>query len=328
MDNWPYQLVVHHLQFTLRAETPVHLGPQAGAQLRGAFWAALQQFACTDPAVRDHPDHQRHCPMCRLFALEVMDSQRGINPARPFAIRPPLPPIAGDDQTFTSGESFSFGIDLYGDAADLFGYVIQAVYRMGGIGVGYGRGRFTIQQVQAINPLTRTTQELFERGKIIQAPGVPITRKDVQQNVEKLSADHLTLRFLTPTEITHSKGQVANRPEFDKLIPRLIERCQALETFYTEQPAPTEVWRERHLQLGQLSQAITLAKSTTHWVRIESGSRRTTERTSISGFVGQAEFSGDLQPFLEWIVWGQSLHIGKNAVKGNGWYEIVQGRPS
>ncbi|MBI5930827.1 MAG: CRISPR system precrRNA processing endoribonuclease RAMP protein Cas6 [Chloroflexi bacterium] len=324
MEEWPYQLVVHHLQFTLQAETSVHLGPQAGAQLRGAFWAALQQFACIDPTVRNDPHHQRHCPMCRLFALEVMDGQRGINPARPFAIRPPLPLIMGDDQVFMVGEQFSFGIDLYGDVADLFGYVMQAVYRMGNIGVGYGRGRFTIQQAQAINPLTRTTQELFERGHIIQTPGVPVTQTSVQQAVKLLPTHTLVLRFLTPTEITHNKGQVATRPEFNRLIPRLIERCQALETYYTETPAPTEVWRERHLELSQLSQAISLEKSHTHWVRIESGSRRTTERTSVSGFVGQAEFRGDIQPFLEWIIWGQSLHIGKNAVKGNGWYEIVK----
>jgi hypothetical protein len=30
----------------------------------------------------------------------------------------------------------------------------------------------------------------------------------------------------------------------------------------------------------------------------------------------------DWSPFWPWLVWGQFVHVGKDAVKGNGWYEI------
>ena len=38
-------LTVHHLLFTLQAQTLVHLGSQAGAQIRGGLLAALREFA-------------------------------------------------------------------------------------------------------------------------------------------------------------------------------------------------------------------------------------------------------------------------------------------
>jgi len=52
-------LVVHHLLFTLQAQTLVHLGPQAGAQIRGGLWAALREFACAAPTIQGDPDHAR-----------------------------------------------------------------------------------------------------------------------------------------------------------------------------------------------------------------------------------------------------------------------------
>jgi hypothetical protein len=317
-------LVVHHLLFTLEAQTTVHLGPQAGAQLRGALWAALEKFACTDPAARNQPAHTHYCPMCRLVALETTEGGRGGTPPRPFAIRPPLtyPPEA--DRYFEAGQSFSVGVNLFGDAADLFPYVVQAVWRMGEIGVGYGRGQFAVRRVQAINPLGGTAQDLFTQGRIVALPDTPIDGEQVRRTAETLSPERLRLSFLTPTQITRDGGRLCPRPAFDRLIARLLERCQALEQHYTDAPTPQPVWRERYLDLTARATEIRQVEDHTRWVELHSGSRRSGDRTSISGFVGEAVFTGDLAPFREWLLWGASLHVGKNAVKGDGWYALEQ----
>ena len=36
-----------------------------------------------------------------------------------------------------------------------------------------------------------------------------------------------------------------------------------------------------------------------------------------------ATFVGDLAPFRELLAWGELIHVGKSAVKGNGYYKIV-----
>ena len=58
------------------------------------------------------------------------------------------------------------------------------------------------------------------------------------------------------------------------------------------------------------------------WVDVVSYSSRTRTRTPIGGLVGQVTLVGDLAPLRELLVWGSLIHVGKNAVKGDGWYTI------
>lgn len=317
-------LVIHHLKFTLQAVTLVHLGPHAGAQLRGALWAALREFACSAPTATSDPEHSRVCPMCCLMALETAQAARGATPPRPFAVRPPLAARPEDDRVFYPGDQFTVEINLFGAVADVFPYICQAFDRMGTLGVGYGRGRFSLERIQAVNPLTGEELELLYGRQLITTPGAPVTPDLITDSAAALSADRLTLRFITPVQLTQN-GQRLDVPAFPALIGRLLERCQALETHYTANPTPQSAWRKRYRELTQRAESIRLVDDRTHWVNLRSNSRRTRQSTSISGFAGEASYLGDLMPFREWLLWGQSLHVGKNAVKGNGWYVLVPG---
>jgi hypothetical protein len=316
-----FALTVHHLNFVCEAATYVHFGPQAGAQIRGALWNALEKFACPDPAARHDPQHTRFCPMCRLMALEEI-SGRGVNPARPLAIRPPLSPRAEHDRRYDPGQQFEIGVNLFGDAGDLFHYVCHAVYQIGADGVGYGRGRFMLRQVTANNPFTGERQTLLGERGLLTIPGCPVVSQQVEAAVSHLPQDRIRLRFLTPTQITH-QGRVLSRPDFAAMVARLLERCQSLELHYTSRPAEAEVWRQRHLALAESAALIHLRQDNTRWVSVRSYSRRSGYQDDIGGMVGEVLVEGDLRPFLPWLVWGQSLHVGKHVIKGAGWYELA-----
>jgi hypothetical protein len=312
-----FDVTVYHLRFECEAQTIMHFGPQVGAQLRGALWSALQQFACTDERARSNPTHGLHCPMCRLMALETLDDVRGANPARPFAIQPPL-----TGSCFQVGERLTFGISLFGSVADLVPYVIQAVYRMGQIGVGYGRGQFTLKRTVAVNPFSNEQQDILIEGRVALDNLLPINGFQVQQNANQLPRSSIRLRFLTPTQIVaHGKFDAA--PVFSHLVARLLERCQSIETHYVPTPTPRTTWQHTYSDLTAQAETIRLVHNQTRWITVRSGSRRANSTKPISGFVGDAVFEGNLTPFNEWLMWGQSLHVGKNAVKGNGWYQIV-----
>jgi hypothetical protein len=315
-------LTVHHLRFTLEARTVVHLGLQAGAQLRGALWDALSQFACQAPSLRGDPEHTRHCPMCRLVALETGDSPRGKNPPRPFAVQPPLAARPEQERYFRSGEQWSVGISLFGDLADVFPYLCQAMYRVGEKGIGYGRGQFNVVRLQAVNPLTRQTQDLLEGQHVRALPNLPVTAEVIAAAAQSLSPRQAHLRFLTPTEIVEDH-QFLSAPTFSSLIARLLERCQALELHYAADPTPQPIWRERYLRLTDAARQVGMMRVETRWIKVRSGSRRTGVSTPIGGFVGDVLYEGNLTPFHEWLLWGQSLQVGKNTVKGCGWYEIL-----
>jgi CRISPR/Cas system endoribonuclease Cas6 (RAMP superfamily) len=62
----------------------------------------------------------------------------------------------------------------------------------------------------------------------------------------------------------------------------------------------------------------------TRWVESSRYSRRRAVTHDLSGFVGAVSFEGELEMFLPYLKLGEYLHVGKNAVFGNGWYEIVR----
>lgn len=314
-------LRVHQLEFEAEVVTPIEFGPQAGAQLRGALWEALRDVVVCDDKLAGTPQHSLFCPSCRLIMMESLQSPRGANPPRPFAIRPPLD---FDDHLrlkLATGQPLRFGVNLYGDAEQLFPYVCQAIYKIGQIGVGYGRGRYILRQAKARNPFTRQEQVILSEGRLRALPGVPITHDDIAAAAQELPKDRITLRWLTPCELTDQQ-RPARTPHAHILISRLIERIQMLELHYTSQPRGHPQWRSLHLRLQDVARTVSITKDSTRWLHVMSGSRRTNGLKPISGIIGEAQYRGELSELLYWLVWGSVLHVGKNVVKGNGWYEI------
>lgn len=314
-----FDLTIYHIRVTCETLTTVHFGIHAGAQWRGALWDTMRTFACTDPKQRGVPEHSWHCPMCFILALEV-DSPRGVNPARPLVIRPPLTIHAKQDYTFIPGESFVLEFILIEKAINVFPYLIQAVQRIGQQGIGFGRGRFNLQRVEAFNPLTKSLSILYEIGRLVGIPDLSITGAQVAAHAERLPTDHMWLHFLTPTQLVQD-GKVLSRPQLHILVIRLLERLQALEYHYG-QPAPQEVWKTRHEALGGIAKTIPIRRDETQWIRAYSGSRRVNRRQDVSGFVGSVMIEGDMSSLRSWLLWASLVNVGKNAIKGNGWLEV------
>ncbi|MGB4801194.1 MAG: CRISPR system precrRNA processing endoribonuclease RAMP protein Cas6, partial [Anaerolineae bacterium] len=62
----------------------------------------------------------------------------------------------------------------------------------------------------------------------------------------------------------------------------------------------------------------------TQWVDLHSPSRQKHYATPIGGFTGQATYTSEhWEQLLPWLLWGQVTQVGKNTVKGNGWYEVA-----
>jgi hypothetical protein len=315
-----FDLRIHHITFVLEAQSDVHMGPQAGGQIRGGLWHALNEETCTAPAQRRHPDHALHCPMCFLLELQA-SSSRGDNPPRPFGIFPPLAVRAEDDRIFLRGDTFEISMTLMGKATALFPYLVHGMHLAGQKGVGYGRGRFSITAIQNRNPLTGDCETLLD-GMVVRIPKIAIQRDAIIQAADQLTLKQIRLRFLTPTTLKH-EGTILRLPNFQTLIGRLLERCQALAWHYGETSGEQAYWQPIYDELTTKAATVQRVQDNTRLVQFYSGSRRSNYSQTIEGFVGEVLFAGDMSPFLEWLLWGQSIQVGKNTVKGNGWYEIA-----
>ncbi|MGQ9550577.1 MAG: CRISPR system precrRNA processing endoribonuclease RAMP protein Cas6 [Roseiflexus sp.] len=317
-------LLTHHLQFTLSAVTPLELGDNAGAAVRGALVNALLDRFCANkeaPTCADCP-LLNICPVAALVApMRESGETGGEQRPRPYVTRPPQP------RRYAPGETLTFGLGLFGHAAALFPYVVMAAQGIERQGLGRRlqerngrRGGVHLLAIHAVNPLTGARQPLFQAGQPqVQVPGIPIGPAEVAAFAATLPEDRLTLRFLTPMRLIDN-GCLVKRPDLRPLIQRLGIRLTDLVAAYGDAPLPVADARA----LLPVADSASLEYDNTHWIDIVSYSRRSGERTPIGGMVGEAVFAGNLGPLREILVWGSLVHVGKNAVKGDGWY-VVEG---
>lgn len=318
--------LTHHLHITFTAVTPLELDDNAGAAVRGAIVNALLGRFCANkeaPTCADCP-LLNVCPVAALVApMRDAGETGGEQRPRPYVTRPPQP------RRYAPGETLTFGLGLFGRAAELFPYLVMAAQGIELQGLGRRlqenngrRGGVRLQSIDAINPLTGAKQPLFRAGqRHVQAPGIPIGPAEVAAFAATLPDDRLTIRFLSPMRLIDD-GRLVKRPALRPLIQRLGIRLTDLSAAYGGGPLPAADARA----LLPLAERAVLELDNTRWIDIISYSRRTRERTPIGGIVGDAVFTGDLGPLRELLVWGSLVHVGKNAVKGDGWYTVEGGK--
>jgi CRISPR-associated endoribonuclease Cas6 len=345
----PAGLTAHCFRFEGHAGRPILLNEHKGSAIRGALFHALRGkpgsgsgFCVRQELQSCHPCSLHSvCPISALVATVRLDGDRGVDPPRPLTIEPPLE----RKQFYGEGERFSFGLTLFGHGVELLPYVVAAARDLERIGLGQFqrtggrsfRGTFVLDRIAEMDPLTHAgvapnskpsggsiepaardhepERDLWLAGAAtVASPAMAITSAEVTDCLPSMPASQVTLDLLTPTRLTEG-GALVRRMAFRPLVQRLFERSLAL----AGEPVDTSpLW-----PLLEVADAVEVTGDRTRWVELDSYSTRRSAHTPLSGLVGRVTFSGPVQPFLPWLVWGQVIHVGKEATKGNGWYRIL-----
>lgn len=192
-----------------------------------------------------------------------------------------------------------------------------------------GRGRFDLRQVMSVDPLIGKTERVLAEGeslvhppsKCIDAGSVTVAASQLATGIG--STGRLSLRFLTPMRLIANE-QLIKVPDFGVLFARLLERIDHLDRQFCGGARRDEAERQT---LQAHADHVRLADSRVEWVEVRSGSARSGEPTWISGFVGESTYIAPEHiwlPLLPWLVWGTLTQVGKDVVKGNGVFRIVQ----
>jgi len=317
-------LTVYSFRFYTEVVTPLELDEHSGSALRGSFFEAVWKRFCTNksaPTCAACPLHTT-CPVSTLVAPLREENVRGQDIPRPYIL---LPPLDGK-QRYERGDTFSFGLTLFGNIIHLLPYIMLSISMLEEGGLGrrvqdqHGiRGRFIVKQVVSYNPFSHEKNTLYEAGKpLIGTPTLVITDNEIQQRAASLSLEQITLNFLTPLRL-RDRDRLLKHAEFGPFVHRLLERFDALVTTYGVGESPFLTQRQ---QLVEQASGIRCSADATYWEEVGSYSRRQQRVTPISGLRGRATLVGDMTPFRELLTWGEIIHIGKSCVKGNGWYSI------
>lgn len=319
-------LTTTHLWFTVRATTPLSLDEYSGASLRGNFFHAIWGRFCTNKSALSCAACLLHetCPVSTLVAPLSEENTWGQDIPRPYVI---IPPLEGAKR-YQSGEHFSFGMTLIGNIVQLLPYIMLSIPQLEAEGIGQRldenkglRGHFQVELVECYHPFTDQRQTIYQAGDMqVQIPIITVQPQECLARAAQLSKEQITLRFVTPLRLIHREHLVMHA-HFSSLMQRLLERYLSLERYYGQQEL--SVSREDKHTWLHLADSIRCSVDDTHWQELKSYSNRQKRSTPISGLIGTATFEGNLEPFLDLLVIGELIHVGKNAVKGNGWYKII-----
>ncbi|HRJ42876.1 MAG TPA: hypothetical protein PL105_13405, partial [Caldilineaceae bacterium] len=238
-DSLSIPLTAHHLRFSCRAVQPILWHPFKGSALRGAFVGVLRRTFCPEwRAGETDPIHVQLCPVCQLLAAPNDEETPG-DVRRPYAIRPPL----DEDLRYELGREFSFTITLFGESLLYLPYLVLTAGGMGATGIGRKgadgqRGRFTVERIDSLNPLTGESVALLGTGEqMVQAVSAPVTHAQVlaasQEGAELLTAsqNRLTLHFLTPTRLTQDEHKL-EKPQPFQVMKAAVLRAADLSAQY------------------------------------------------------------------------------------------------
>jgi len=306
------------LEFICRSETTVHLPRYNGPTLRGAFFGALRHDFCLNknlPSCLNCPAAEA-CPICRLVATVEREGERGVEVPRPFALQP----VLADNPVFDPGQTFSFGITLFGNSLALFPYIILAVQRMGEIGMGnraVAPGRFSLRGTRVSNPFTGQEKEIYSAAtRMVSVPDITITHRDILAYAGRLNPRSICLELLTPLRLI-KEGSLVQKLSFQVFMQRLLRRLTDLHNYYCDQTLEMDF-----AGILQRAAEVRMSKDTTCWVDRASYSSRRQTSTPVGGLTGTVEFEGDLREFLPLLAWGRITQLGKDVTKGNGLYSF------
>jgi hypothetical protein len=144
-----------------------------------------------------------------------------------------------------------------------------------------------------------------------------MTSEQVNAVACEMPTKTVTLRLQTPLRLV-SDGVLVHRLTFATLIRRIIGRLADLSGAYGTMPLTGDL-----VPLLTAADQIMVTHDATRWLDVTSHSSRLQRSTPIGGLVGVIGFTGNLAPFLPFLIWGELVQLGKDTTKGNGLYQIL-----
>jgi len=188
-------------------------------------------------------------------------------------------------------------------------FVFRASHLDGATIAAGERFHFGINVFETREPIVDLLIQAFEErfGPLDRIEGKEVLRLPLEPSAERVA--QIRVRFLTPTEI---KG--CDRPEFGALLARIRDRTSTLRALYGSGPLDINF-----RMLAGRADGVKMIKCRIERVNAAKRLSRSTGQThSLGGFVGDAEYEGDLAEFIPYLEIARWTGVGRQTVWGKG----------
>ena len=297
LDKLPFNFRLVFLKFILSAED-LTLTPYSGFTLRGGFGYIFKRISCVaKDKTCDNCILNEKCVYSYIFESPAPGEKRYPYVPHPFIIEPPI------------GNTLDFNLVLIGKAIEYLPYFIYTFEELGAKGIGKERKKFSLNLVSDCS------------GKVIYKGEQKVLYKGVQEIIAndikaRRNVNAIQIDFITPTRIKYN-GKLTKEITFEIIIRNLLRRISLLALYHCD-----EKWDIDFSQLIKRAKEIAILDSNLRWHEQERYSTRQKAQMKLGGFVGTAEFKGDLAQFMPYLKLGEYIHIGKATTFGLGKYKI------
>jgi hypothetical protein len=297
------------LRFEFTARESLFFPPGKAANiLRGALGVIFKRIACV-PACHHarQCDIRQSCPYARVFEPVADEGPSGLSDSpRPFVFRA----RHLDGHTIQPGQPFYFDLNVFSLDRDVLACFVLTFAALAREGLGPGRGKADLQRVRRIAAGAIPEQILYAGTTQLMAGSVEPAF--VELAPLDSAPQRIRVEFLSPTELKH-EHRVVNRPEFPILFGRIRDRVSTLRRLYGEGPLDIDFQGS-----GLRAATVRMTRCEGRRVEADRHSSRTGQSHSIGGFVGVAEYEGDLAEFLPYLEAGRWTGVGRQSVWGKG----------
>ena len=304
-----FELLAFRFHFQARDSIYFPSG-KSGNIVRGAFGTIFRQLVCI-PQCHDSRvcERRQSCPYARIFepAAAMAEGPSGIHDwPRPFVFRA----AHLDGATIQPGAGFTFDVHLFDLKDQAIVYFVLAFAQLVKEGIGPRRGRAELIRVDQLAPSGKPAAKVYDGSAFLMTELQPPIKLELAGDARPAARVHV--RFATPTELKH--GQLlATRPEFEALFGRIRDRLSTLRALYG--PGPLAIDFQA---MGERAAKVKLARLNIDFTDAERRSAKTGERHPLGGFVGEAEYEGELGEFLPYLRAGWWIGVGRQTVWGKG----------
>ncbi len=205
---------------------------------------------------------------------------------RPFVLRA----ASLDGLQLRAGDSFALDINVFDLRVPALDYFRRTFEQLGQEGLGAGRPR-------------------VELTEALELPTI-----EASLSPQTAPVNRVRIEFLTPTELKIA-GATLREPDFEALFKRARDRVTGLVTLYQE-PNPPDLPDFRGM--GARAALINRTGGQIRQIESERRSTRTGQRHSLGGFIGHADYEGDVAEFLPYLEAAWWTGVGRLTVWGNG----------
>lgn len=300
---------LYPLRFSFSARDSLYFPPGKSSNiLRGAFGATFRRIACL-PQCQDARacEWREACPYVRLFEpVAIGQRPSGLsNSPRPFVFRA----THLDGLHIEAGANFHFDLNLFDASGKALPYLVLAFAHLAREGLGPGRAHVELHAVSRLDGDGAPSALIYGNGPLPLRQNGPALELSLDPPPEPVA--RLRLRFLTPTELKCA-GQIAH-PEFAVVATRARDRISTLNELYGPGPLPMEF-----RAFGEDAARVNMVRCDIRHVEVVRRSSRTGQSHSIGGFIGEAEYEGELTKFVPYLRAAQWTGIGRQTVWGKG----------